>query len=183
MSQNGLIDISKLSLSGVENVRHGGATLVVSQTQLDTLSLDGSGAKYVRDGSLIKGSAAGDNFSGDGSGSFQGGGGNDNIAYVDTAVFTGNYADYDFVRNGSTLNIQQARGSLADGTDTLTGVQHAKFADTIVTLDDAPDSLWAPYVLNLDLNNNLPDVIALLVLNMEINPTVHLDADRKIFNK
>ena len=147
LSQNSLTDISAATLSSIENIRYGSATLILSQTQLDNFSFDGSGAKFLRDGNLVKGSAAADSFSGDGSGSFQGSGGNDNISYVDTAVFIGNYADYDFVRNGSTLTIQQARGSLVDGTDTLNAVLRAKFADTTVTLDDAPDNLWAPYVL------------------------------------
>ena len=41
------------------------------------------------------------------------------------------------------MTVGQARGSLADGTDTLTGVMNAKFADTTVALDDAPDSSYA----------------------------------------
>ena len=147
LRQNGLIDLSNAKLSSIENVQYGGATLILSQTQLDSFSFDGSGAKFLRDGDLIMGTAAADNFSGDGSGSFQGGAGNDSIAYVDTAVFTGNYLDYVFVRNGNSLSIEQRYGSKADGTDILTGVMHAKFADTTKTLDDAPDSFGAPYVL------------------------------------
>ena len=147
LSQNSLTDISAATLSSIENIRYGSATLILSQTQLDNFSFDGSGAKFLRDGNLVKGSAAADSFSGDGSGSFQGGGGNDSVNFVDTAVFVGNYADYDFVRTGSTLTIQQARGSLADGTDTLNSVLRAKFADTTVTLDDAPNTFSAAYVV------------------------------------
>lgn len=145
LSQNGLIDISNATLTSIENIRYGGVTLVLSQEQLGKYSFEGSGAKYVRDGNMIVGSAAADNFSGDGTGFFQGGDGNDSIAYVNTAVFTGNFDAYDFTRNGNSLSIQQSRGDKADGTDTLTGVMNARFADITVPLDDAPDSLGVPY--------------------------------------
>ena len=145
LSQNGLIDISNATLTSIENIRYGGVTLVLSQEQVGKYSFEGSGAKYVRDGNMIVGSAAADNFSGDGTGFFQGGDGNDSIAYVNTAVFTGNFDAYDFTRNGNSLSIQQSRGDKADGTDTLTGVMNARFADITVPLDDAPDSLGVPY--------------------------------------
>ena len=148
LTNNSLIDISNASLVSIENVQYGSAAVVVNQTQMDTLSFEGTGPRYLRVGNLIKGSAAADNYSGDGSVSslFQGGAGNDTISDVNTAVFTGNYADYDFVRSGGTLTVQHARGSLADGTDTLTRVMNIKFADTTKPLDDAPDTIGAPYV-------------------------------------
>ncbi len=142
LSNNGLIDISYASLTSIENIQHGTATVVVSQSQLDSLSFDGSGAKFLRSGDMIIGSASADNFNGDGTGSFQGGKGNDAISNVDTAVFTGNYADYSVVRSGNTLTIKQERGSLADGTDTVTGALNLQFADTTLAIDDAPNDYW-----------------------------------------
>ena len=94
-------------------------------------------------GDTIVGTNAADSYSGDGiTGKFEGGAGDDSISNIGTAVFTGNYSDYDFVRNGASLTIQHARGTLADGTDTLSGVLNAQFADTLVVLDDAPNDTW-----------------------------------------
>jgi len=140
LSNSGFVDLTQSTITNIESIKHGTSTLVVTEAQLAAWSFDGSGAKFTKVGSAIVGTASADSYSGNGSGSFQGGGGNDSISNVNTAVFTGNYADYDFVRSGSTLTVQQARGSLADGTDTLSGVMNAKFADTTVVLDDAPDS-------------------------------------------
>ena len=142
LSNNSLTDISRASLLGIENIQNGAATLIVSQAQLDTLSFDGAGAKFLRTGDLIIGSASADNFTGDGTGFFQGGKGNDNISNIDTAVFTGNYADYSVVRSGNTLTIKQERGSMADGTDSVTGVLNLQFAETTLAIDDAPNDTW-----------------------------------------
>lgn len=137
------VDLTRSSLSGIESIKHGSTTLVVTDTQLATWSFDGTGPKFTKVGNAIVGSAGADSYSGDASlgSSFQGGAGADSVNNVNTAVFTGNYADYDFVRSGTTLTVSQARGSLADGTDTLNAVMNAKFADTTVVLDDAPDRM------------------------------------------
>jgi Ca2+-binding RTX toxin-like protein/subtilisin-like proprotein convertase family protein len=147
LSGSGFVDLTQSTLTNIESIRHGTSTLVVTEAQLANLSFDGSGAKYTKVGNAIVGTATADGYSGNGSDSFQGGGGNDSISNVNTAIFTGNYADYDFVRSGNTLTLDQARGSLTDGIDSLTGVMNAKFADTTVVLDDAPDNLWGGYVV------------------------------------
>ena len=141
-SGSDFIDISGAAISNVETVRYGSSTLVVSQEQLESLSFDGSGAKFLRSGSTIVGTTGNDSYSGDGTGSFQGGKGDDSISNLDTAVFSGNYADYDFTRSGNQLTVQQSRGAMTDGKDTVTGVMNLKFADTTLKIDDAPDSLW-----------------------------------------
>jgi Ca2+-binding RTX toxin-like protein len=152
LNNNTLIDISGASLSNVENVSYGTATLVVTQNQLDTLSFDGTGAKLTKVGSAIVGTTGNDSYTGDGTGSFQGGKGDDSINNVNTVVFTGNYADYDFTRSGNTLTVQQARGSMNDGTDTVTGVMNLKFADTTLKIDDAPDGdYYNQYINNATL--------------------------------
>ena len=43
LAQNSLIDISNSTLTSVENIQHGAAAVVVSQTQMDTLSFEGTG--------------------------------------------------------------------------------------------------------------------------------------------
>ena len=139
VSSNRFIDLTGVTLSNVESIVYGNSTVLVSASQLANWSFDGSGAKFTKIGNTVVGTSNNDSYSGDGTGSFQGGRGNDTISNVQTAVFTGNQADYDFTRNGSSLTIQQARGAMTDGTDTLSGVMTLQFADTTSVIDDAPD--------------------------------------------
>jgi len=57
---------------------------------------------------------------------------------VDTAVFTGNRADYTITANGEHTYtvIDNRTGDTIDGTDTLTNVEFAQFADETVTLEE-----------------------------------------------
>ena len=137
----GFLDLSNSTITNFETIRHGNTTLVVTQAQLDSLSFDGSGAKYTKVGSDIVGTSGNDSYTGDGTGSFEGGKGNDSISNINTAAFSGNYADYDFVRSGNTLTVQHARGSLSDGTDTVSSVMNLQFADTTLKVDDNPDNV------------------------------------------
>ncbi|NRP56742.1 MULTISPECIES: S8 family serine peptidase [unclassified Marinobacterium] len=140
LTNGGLYDLTGSTLTGIENIYHASSRLVVTDAQFASGNFDGSGAIYTKVGDTIVGTNSADSYSGDGiNGKFQGGGGDDSISNIGTAVFTGNYSDYDFVRNGSSLTIQHARGTLEDGTDTLSGVLNAQFADTLVVLDDAPN--------------------------------------------
>ncbi len=55
-------------------------------------------------------------------------------AGTDTAVYSGSRSTYDISRSGTTLTIAQRAGSGTDGTDTLTNVEYAQFADGRVSL-------------------------------------------------
>ncbi|WP_233249691.1 S8 family serine peptidase [Limnohabitans sp. Bal53] len=141
----GFVDISVSSISGFETIRHGNTTLVITESQRDALSFEGSGAKFTKVGNTIVGSASADSYSGNFVEAFQGGRGNDNIANVHTAVFTGNYNEYDIdlFTNGDSLVIEQARGDKTDGKDTLNNVRYLKFADQTIEVDDAFNNTWA----------------------------------------
>ncbi len=143
LTNSGFVDLTQSTLTNVESIRHGASTLVVTEAQFANWSFDGSGAKYTKVGSTIVGTAGNDSYNGDGTGSFQGGKGDDAVSNVNTAVFTGNYADYDFTRSGNTLSVQQARGAMTDGKDSVTGVMNLRFADTTLKIDDAPDNAWS----------------------------------------
>ncbi|NRP16367.1 S8 family serine peptidase [Marinobacterium sp. xm-a-152] len=149
VSQASFIDLTSVTLTNVENVYHGTSRIVLTETQFANWSLDGSGSVYTKVGDTIVGTSSADSYSGDGiNGKFQGGGGDDSISNIGTAVFTGNLADYDRSPIGSTFTIQHARGTEEDGTDTLSGVLTLEFADTTVVIDDAPgsESEWdTPY--------------------------------------
>ncbi len=145
VSRNSYIDLTHLTLTSIDSVKYGTATIVVTPAQLESLSFDGSGSKYTKTGSTIVGTGVADSYNGNGAGSFQGGRGDDTISNVETVVFTGNMADYDRVRTGTTLKVSQSRGAQTDGTDTLNGVMYLKFADTptAIQIDDAPDNPYS----------------------------------------
>jgi Ca2+-binding RTX toxin-like protein len=138
-----IYDLSELRISRVETINYSSATIIALESQLtgsEALNFNGTGRKFTKSGSLIKGSVQDDAYDGRGEGSYEGGKGNDSISAVETAVFSGNQADYDRVWRGNKHEIQHARGSIADGTDTLTDVQRLQFKDVTVTIDDAPNS-------------------------------------------
>jgi Ca2+-binding RTX toxin-like protein/subtilisin-like proprotein convertase family protein len=140
VSGSGFVDMTQATLTSVETVKHGTASLLITKEQAASLPFDGSGRKFVKDGAIITGTGEADSFNGSGIETFLGGGGNDNVSNVNTFVLTGNSAEYDFARNGNQLVIEHARGSIADGKDTLTGVMFLKFADgQPLQLDDAQD--------------------------------------------
>lgn len=141
VSGSGFVDITKATLTSVETIKYGATTLLITKEQAASLPFDGSGRKFVKDGSIITGTGEADSFNGSGIETFLGGGGNDNVANVNTFALTGNRAEYNWQRNGNQLVIEHARGSLADGTDTLTSVMFLKFADgQPLQLDDAQDT-------------------------------------------
>ena len=113
---------------------------MLTDEQFSSWTLEGSGAIYTSADGIITGSNGNDWFNGDIRDLFEGGAGDDSINGIKAAIFSGNYADYDFVRDGSTLTVQHSRGTLTDGTDTLNDVLEMRFADTTVAVDDAPNN-------------------------------------------
>lgn len=140
---NSYVDLSGANLTNIGNIVYGTANLIVSQAQLDSLSFEGTGAKFLRQGNLVVGSAAADTYNGDGTGSFRGAAGNDTINNVNTAVFTGNHDEYAWLWSNGALVIDHIGGSKLDGKDTLNGVMNLLFADSSVPveIDDAPSNL------------------------------------------
>jgi Ca2+-binding RTX toxin-like protein len=84
----------------------------------------------------FSGTAAADILNGSSdSESFYGGAGNDLLdggKGIDTAVFTGNLADYVITKTGSTYTVRDKAGT--DGTDTVSNIESMKFADKNVSL-------------------------------------------------
>ena len=119
--------------SNVENLVLTGAT-----------AIDGTGNQF---NNVITGNAAANTLTGangadaldggDGDDTLNGGNQNDTLnggAGSDTAVFSGNRANYTITDNGGgSYTI-----SGTDGTDALTGIEFARFADQTVTLTAAP---------------------------------------------
>ena len=142
VSNTGFIDLTGTTLNSVESLVYGGATIILTETQFNNWSIDGTGRVYTKVGDVIVGSVEADNYQGSGIDAFQGGAGDDAINNIATAVFEGNLADYDYQRNGNSVTIQHARGTLTEGSDTLNNVMQMRFADTSVVLDDAPNETW-----------------------------------------
>ena len=67
---------------------------------------------------------------------------------TDTAVFSGNRADYDIVfDDDGRIIVNHARGTQADGMDTLTNIEMMQFAD--LTMSTNPPATGAPVISDL----------------------------------
>jgi hypothetical protein len=84
---------------------------------------------------------------GSGNDTLTGGAGNDTLdggAGDNTAVFSGKESDYKITVNGGTATIADMRAGSPDGTDTITNIQHVKFADGTVNYSDLHSTPVAP---------------------------------------
>jgi hypothetical protein len=89
-------------------------------------------------GNSLSGGAGGDRLTGGGGNDFIDGGGNDFIdggSGSDTAVFSGNLANYRIGWNSATqaFTVADQRAGAPDGTDTIIGVENFQFADGTVS--------------------------------------------------
>ena len=142
ISDFGFVDLTQSSFENVENIYFGGTTLLLTPAQQASLSLDGNGAIFTLIDGVVTGTSEADNFNGAGFDVFAGGEGDDVISNVGTVLLSGNLDEYDFVL-GQNFQIQHARGSLLDGTDTLSNVLALQFADgSQIVVDDAPNEAW-----------------------------------------
>jgi Ca2+-binding RTX toxin-like protein len=96
-------------------------------------------------------------FGGAGRDRLEGGIGNDSIdggAQTDTAVFAGNRADYKITTVNGVTTVKDLKPLVDgnDGTDTLTNVEFARFADTVVFLPGNQLTLIEGTALNDSLN-------------------------------
>ncbi|NDD11129.1 MAG: hypothetical protein EB072_00440 [Betaproteobacteria bacterium] len=145
LAPNQIYDLTALSIVRVESINLSNTTIIALDSQINganRLAFTGNGSAFVKNAelNLIQGTDNGDSYNGSGFGKFQGGRGNDSITSVATAVYTGNVADYDRTFSNGFITIQHARGSLTDGTDTLSDVLSLQFADVTILLDDAPNN-------------------------------------------
>jgi Ca2+-binding RTX toxin-like protein len=138
LSTLGYADITNAAITGFETINQGSTTLLMTQAQANSLTLQGDGRKYIKSSGVVSLTNRDDSFVGTGTESVSGGRGNDYISTVKTAVFTGNFSDYDMQWQNGNYVVQHARGSLADGTDTLNNVLQISFGDTTspIRLDD-----------------------------------------------
>jgi hypothetical protein len=121
------IDIPSTSISS------GSGTGVASRTALYT-GADNVGIAYSATIENAIGGAGADTITGNtANNALQGNAGNDIIdggAGSDTAVFSGNYADYTIVNSGGTITVTDTNtGDGNDGTDTVTNTEFLEFAD------------------------------------------------------
>ncbi len=77
-------------------------------------------------------------------------------ADVDTAVFSGPRADYDLATVGGRLVVTHARGTLADGVDTLSGIERLQFTD--VLFDATATVPAAPTITSVTAGNTTATV-------------------------
>ena len=113
---------------------------------------------------FILGSAGDDAiYGGDGDDELGGGEGNDALdggPGADTALFSDVYSNYDLTRNESTgvVTVSHARGSRADGTDTLANIESARFRDVTVDLTgDEIEAVPVDFIFLVDLSSSFSD--------------------------
>ncbi|MFN9414967.1 MAG: LamG-like jellyroll fold domain-containing protein, partial [Pirellula sp.] len=142
--------------NGTDTVSYAAASAAVTVNLSTTTSQNtvGDGSDTITNFENILGSAFADTLTGNTSdNAITGGAGNDNISGgtgVDTAVFSGNWADYTITYNSGTQNytVQDIRSASPDGTDTLTSIERLQFADRTVMTSLAPNNTPSQVLLN-----------------------------------
>ncbi|MES0882123.1 cadherin domain-containing protein [Roseibium sp. SCP14] len=142
--------VEEISGNGHDNVEvHGNwqnNTLDFSGTTLtDIDAIDGEGGNDTITGTdqddTIRGGTGNDTlYGGDGDDTLEGGSGSDALhggSGADTAVFSGNFADYDITQNADgSLTIADTRAGSPDGTDKVYDVESLRFSDGDLSVDD-----------------------------------------------
>jgi len=128
--------VEDLESAGVIEYERDGKDIIYDSPRQDLIAAPDDAAILVggAGNDKLTGSAEGDIiYGGVGTDTLTGGAGNDTIdggEGDDTAIFSGRCTEYDFVVSGSgasrTVTVTHARGSMADGTDVLTGVEWAQ---------------------------------------------------------
>ena len=145
--KSGFTDLTNATILNFENINHFENTIVLTEAQFASLSLDGSGKVYIKENGIITGTSAADSFNGNILDTFAGGAGDDSVSNIGTFVVSGNLSEYDYTPGSSQITLQHSRGSLTDGTDTLISVLNIQFADTTIELDDAPGTFTCGTIL------------------------------------
>lgn len=100
---------------------------------------------------------------GAGNDTLSGGGGNDSLtggAGTDVALFSDSCTNYEIDKDAATgvVTIRHVDGSMADGTDILTGVETAKFTDGEIDLtEDDPGCPPIDFIFLVDLSGSYAD--------------------------
>ena len=109
----------------------------------EVVTLEDGGATFTDAGVTeieLRGGAGSDTITGgQGDDRLSGAAGDDRLiggAGQDTAVYTGNWSDYDIFREGSDLIVRDTRPGSPDGTDTLRGIEMLTFADRTLPIAD-----------------------------------------------
>jgi ELWxxDGT repeat protein len=116
------------------------------------------------DPDTLTGHGGNDTLSGlEGNDTLTGAGGDDHIdggPGTDTAVYSGNFADYHFAFDAGTqtLTVADQRGGSPDGTDSVTNVEIFKFADATAIFDQAGTAPWFSQATHLDAQGSVASV-------------------------
>ncbi|MDC1347429.1 S8 family serine peptidase, partial [Glaciecola sp.] len=174
--KSGFTDLTNATILNFENINHFQNTIVLTEAQFASLSLDGSGKVYIKENGIITGTSAADSFNGNILDTFAGGAGDDSVSNIGTFVVSGNLSEYDYTPGSSQITLQHSRGSLTDGADTLNSVLNIQFADTTIELDDAPNDAYT-YLNNGDLRNALIEID----YGKQVSLTKNYDGDQDVF--
>ncbi|WP_460086126.1 beta strand repeat-containing protein, partial [Roseibium sp. LAB1] len=116
-------------------------TLTINDASMYANRLD---TEYQVPGDTLEGGAGNDTLiGGDGADMLEGGSGNDTIdggKGTDTAIYSGNWEDYNIVQNeDGSYTVTDLRSGSPDGVDTVSNVENFRFADGDVLSDNLID--------------------------------------------
>ncbi|MBT6555542.1 MAG: hypothetical protein HON50_08045, partial [Candidatus Marinimicrobia bacterium] len=129
---NRTIDLTNLDFIDFENIDTGSNSVVVTSAQYDSLTFSGSGAVYTDVNGVLQGTDDDDSFTGDGTGQFKPGAGDDTVSRVDTVIYDGNQHEFTIARdsdNPSQLTVEHSGGDSSQGTDAVADVLNLSFSD------------------------------------------------------
>ena len=178
--QNSFTDLTNATILNFENIKHNENTIVLSEAQFASLSLDGSGKVYIKENGVINGTNAADDFSGNILDTFAGGAGDDFVSDINTFVVSGNLSEYDYTPGSSQITLQHSRGSLTDGTDSLSNVLNIQFADTTIELDDAPNNAYGMNGGSVD-SETLRNALIEVDYGKQVSLTKNYNGDEDVF--
>jgi Ca2+-binding RTX toxin-like protein/subtilisin-like proprotein convertase family protein len=185
--KSGFTDLTNATILNFENINHFENTIVLTEAQFASLSLDGSGKVYIKENGIITGTSAADSFYGNILDTFAGGAGDDSVSNIGTFVVSGNLSEYDYTPGSSQITLQHSRGSLTDGTDSLSSVLNIQFADTTIELDDAPNNPYT-YLNNDDGmsggsldSETLRNALIEIDYGKQVSLTKNYDGDEDVF--
>ena len=125
---------------------------------------------YSRSGKdiLIGGDGNDDLYGEEDNDSFFGNKGDDKLdggAGEDIAHFSGNFKDYSFIKNGSTIKVIDNRTGNSEGTDSLTNIESISFANADYTISEIENHIATGYIFPSSYIINQDPLIAKTIVN------------------
>jgi Ca2+-binding RTX toxin-like protein len=144
-NQGNLIDLSGVSITGLETINAGDGTILISEEQESNISSKFGGVYSYGSDYFISLSGDDDTFTGSGVEKVTPLEGDDTIDNVKTVSYLGNQSEFTITRDSTEprkVIIEHSGGTKSQGTDTLSNVMKLEFSDgSSLQLDDYANSI------------------------------------------